>query len=154
MKAGFASAMIGIAALSACIDPSDRRPGTRLSGESVRELPTDWAFSDVYKEIAIEVRTPYWIPHSVTIWSASLDGVLYVGARDPETKRWPAWVDRDPDVRLGIGENVYEVRLVPLDEAAALERVRAAYAAKYALPEIAPGTVTPPTRYWRVMPRG
>lgn len=146
--------------LLSCLDPSDRRPGTRLSGEVVTELPADWSFTDGHKEIAIEVATPYLIPHSVTIWCASLDGVLYVGARDPETKRWPAWADADPDVRLGIGGKVYEVRLVPLDEAgdaALLARLRPTYAVKYALPapppDAPPGSV-PPTRYWRVEARG
>jgi hypothetical protein len=146
--------------LLACLDPSDRRPGTWLSGEVVGELPADWSFSDANKEIAIEVATPYLLPHSVTIWCAALDGVLYVGARDPDTKRWPAWVDDDPEVRLGIGGKVYEVELAPLDEgadAATLARVRAAYALKYALPaapaDAKPGSI-PPTRYWRVGPRG
>ena len=146
--------------LTACLDPSDRRPGMWLSGEVVAELPADWSFSDAHKEIAIEVATPYLLPHSVTIWCAALDGALYVGARDPDTKRWPAWVDDDPEVRLGIGGKVYEVVLAPLDEkadAVTLERLRAAYALKYALPAVPaggpPGAI-PPTRYWRVGPRG
>ena len=82
-----------------------------------------------------------------------------MGARDPETKRWPAWVDADPQVRLGIGGKVYEVALAPLDEsadAAELARLRAAYAVKYELPpappDAPPGSI-PPTRYWRVGPR-
>jgi hypothetical protein len=146
--------------LLACLDPSDRRPGTWLSGEVATELPGDWSFTDAQKEIAIEVATPYLLPHSVTIWCASLDGALYVGARDPATKRWPAWVDRDPKVRLGIGGKVYPVLLAPLDEradAALLGRLRAAYAGKYALPatpaDAPPGSI-PPTRYWRVEARG
>ena len=146
--------------LSACIDPSDRRPGTHLTGDVVAELPSDWSFTDAHKEIAIEVATPYVIPHSVTIWCAALDGALYVGARDPDAKRWPAWVDDDPNVRLGIDGSVYEVALAPLDEqadAATLARLRAVYAAKYALPAVppdAPAGAIPPTRYWRVGSRG
>jgi hypothetical protein len=146
--------------LLACLDPSDRRPGTWLSGEVVAELPSDWSFTDANKEIAIEVPTPYLLPHSVTIWCAALDGALYVGARDPDTKRWPTWVDDDPEVRLGIGGKTYEVALAPLDESAdapTLARLRAAYAVKYALPAVpadAPPGSIPPTRYWRVGPRG
>jgi len=154
MRTALASASILVAALAACIDPSDRRPGTRLGGNVVSDLPSDWTFSDAHAEIAVEVRTPYLIPHSVTVWCASLDGVLYLGARDPQSKRWPAWADRDPEVRVGIGEDVYEVRLVPLDDAATLERLRAAYTAKYALPSTPSSTAVPSTRYWRVEPRG
>ncbi len=146
--------------LAACIDPSERRSGTWLSGEVVTELPADWSFTDAHEEIAIQVATPYAIPHSVTIWCAALDGTLYVGARDLETKRWPGWVDDDPRVRLGIDGKLYDVALVPLDEVAAaaeLARLRAAYALKYKLPAVppdAPPGAVPPTRYWRVVAPG
>ena len=76
----------------------------------------------------------FGLPHSVTIWCGALDGALYLGARDPESKRWPSWVDRDPNVRLRVADNLYEVRLTPFEDAATLERLRAVYARKYALP--------------------
>jgi len=79
-------------------------------------------------------------------------GVLYVGARNPESKRWPGWVDADPDVRLKIGERLYEVSLIPFDEPERLGRLRRAYVAKYELPETPPGE-GPPIRYWQVAPR-
>ncbi len=79
-------------------------------------VPTDWRFTDDNKEIAVQVHTPYLIPHAVTIWCAQVDGELYVGASAPKTKHWPGWVDDNPDVTLRIGENTYAVRLVPLDD--------------------------------------
>jgi len=139
--------------LVACMNPRDRRPGLWLSGEVATELPEDWSFTDAHAEIAIEVRPPYWLRHSVTIWCGSLDGDLYVGARAPETKRWPGWADRNPDVRLLIDGLIYEVRLEPLDETEVLGRVGRVYAAKYELPELPPEGA-PSFRYWRVMPRG
>jgi hypothetical protein len=143
---------IGIALVVAlasigCIDPEDTRPGTRLTGE-LAATPTDWSFTNEHRLIAIEVQTPYLVPHSVTIWCAEVDGQLYVGAREPETKRWPGWADQHPDVRLGIGERTYEVRLVPLDDAERLARLLTAYAAKYDLPPASADS--PPIRYWRV----
>ena len=140
-------------ALAACFGPSERRPGMHLPGPVVATLPTDWSLTDAEKEIAIEVRGPLGLPHSVTIWCVSLDGALYLGARDPATKRWPGWADRDPDVRLGIAGRVYEVHLAPLDDVATVERVRTAYGAKYALPAPPAGAPVPPVRYWRVEPR-
>jgi Uncharacterized protein conserved in bacteria (DUF2255) len=140
-------------AASACFNPSERRPGTRLSGEAVASLPSDWSFTNAQHEIAIEVRTPYWLPHSVTIWCASDAGALYVAARDPDDKRWPGWVADDPDVRLLIAGKIYEVKLARLDDPEQIARVRRAYAAKYQLPDTPPGE-GPPVRYWRVVPRG
>jgi hypothetical protein len=141
-----------VAVVAGCVDPKDRRPGFALSGEVASALPADWSFTDAHREIAIEVSTPYWIPHSVTIWCVSVDGKLYVGARNPESKRWPGWADRDPNVRLKIGDSVYEVRLVPLADADAVGTVAGAIARKYELPATPPGEA-PPIRFWRVVVR-
>jgi hypothetical protein len=138
--------------LAGCFEPSDRRPGTRLSGD-VAEWPADWTFTDAEKEIAIEVRGFFGLPHSVTIWCGQLDGTLFVGARDPEKKRWPAWADADPNVRLKIAGKLYEARLTPENDAATLERVRAALGAKYQLPAPDPAAPPPSFRFWRVAPR-
>jgi hypothetical protein len=142
-----AGVLIGTSLLAACFAPEDRRPGLALPGELQDEHPDDWAFTDENREIAIEVRTPYWIPHSVTIWCASVDGDLYVGARDPETKNWPGWADRDPRVRLLIDGRIFEGQLLPVDDPARIERIRAAYRQKYDLEEMSPRV-----RYWQFGP--
>jgi hypothetical protein len=140
-------------ALVGCVEPEGRRPGTKLSGEAA-PAPADWSFADAHEEIAIEVSGFLGLPHSVTIWCATLDGALFLGARDPDSKRWPAWVDEDPNARLKIADAIYDVRLTPLEDAATLERLQAAYAAKYEIPPPAPGApAPPPTRYWRVEAR-
>lgn len=136
--------------LSAC-EPSDRTPGLWLSGE-VAEFPDDWSFTQEHKEIFVEVSTPYFVSHSVTIWCASLNGDLYIGARDPESKSWPGWVDTDPDVRLKIGDRLYDVRVKPLENDETLTALRAVYAEKYDLPATSPDTPVN-TRYWQVIPR-
>ncbi len=148
---GLATTALLAAWIGGCIDPQDRRPGLWLRGDVAATLPEDWSFTDAHQEVAVEVRTPYFIPHSVTIWCASLDGRLVVGARAPETKRWPAWVDRDPNVRLGIGGDIYEVQLARLEDSAQLDRVRKVYASKYHLEP--PPEDAPPVRYWLVEPR-
>jgi hypothetical protein len=154
MRRLFALCVLACLALSlaGCFDPSDRRPGTRLSGEVV-PLPPDWSFTDAQKEIAIEVSGFLGLPHSVTIWCSALDGTLFIGARDPDEKRWPSWTDADPNVRLKIDGKLYEVRLTPENDAATQERLRAAFGAKYQLPAPEPGDPLPSVRYWRVGPR-
>ncbi len=138
--------------LVGCMDPNEQRPGLRLSGEVVSEIPENWSFANEYKEIAIEVSTPYRVPHSVTIWCSATNDQLYVAARNPESKRWPHWVERDPNVRLQIGEQIYEVKLSVIEDPNQVARARRAYAAKYDLPNPAP-LRGPPMRYWRVEPR-
>ena len=136
--------------LSGC-GPQETRAGFLLSGTDA-PVPVDWRFTDDNKEIAIQVHTPYLIPHAVTIWCAQVDGQLYVGASAPQTKHWPGWVDKNPDVRLRIGDNVYTVKLVPLDDPNVSAGVQAAYAAKYQLTAKA-GDPPPDVRYWHVVAR-
>ena len=100
----------------------------------------------------IETRKLYWIPHSVTIVCAATDGKLYVGARNPDGKRWVTNVDRDPEVRLKIGDRVYELRLVPVESADVREAVFSAYSAKYGWSTSAPEE-RPPFRSWEVVER-
>ena len=151
---------LGLTALllcaAACIEPSDRRPGLRLSGELVTEPVSDWSFTADHREIYVETRTPWLIPHSVTIvCAADADGKLFIAARNPVGKRWVSNVERDPEVRLKIGDRLYEVRLAPLSDPADLDHVRAAYAAKMGRPMDAAVAAAPPPdiRYWRVDPR-
>jgi len=133
----------------AACNPSDRRPGLWLTGTQTK-FAGDWTFTDDYREIAVQVSTPYLVPHSVTIWSGSLDGTLYIGASAPETKRWPGWVDANPQVTLKIGELLYQVQLKPLEEESLIGEVQGAFASKYELPERSPQYEGQTSRYWRV----
>lgn len=137
---------------SGCVDPKDRRPGLWLTGTEASEPVSDWSFTDAHPEIAIEVRTPYGLRHSVTIVCAQRDGQLYVGARDPATKRWVSYVKRDPVVRLGIGGTIHPVRLEPLANPEEREAVVRAYAQKYQRP-LLPPEERPEILYFRVLPR-
>ena len=144
-------ALLALIALG-CLDPVDRRPGLRLSGEVVSEPVVDWSFTDAHAEIFVETRTPYLIPHSVTIVCASLEGRLYIGARNPADKRWVANVARDPNVRLGVDGRIYEQRLERLHDPVELEAVYRAYAKKYGR-EIVPPAERPERWYYRVADR-
>ena len=137
--------------LAAC-QPSDRRPGLWLNGDVADDVPTDWSFTDAHPEIYVEVSTPYWLPHSVTIWCGQVGGRLYIGARDADTKNWPGWLERDRDIRLKIGDTVYPVTAEDVTADDELEAVRAAYETKYGLPPGAGGAKRSVT-YWRVAAR-
>ena len=145
---------LGIAAclFLACVDPADSRPGIWLSGEPVASPVTDWSFTDEHPEIFIQVSTPYWIPHSVTIVCATLDGALIVGARAPDTKRWPSYIESNAEVRLKIGDRIYHQRLELVEDPQTVNAIVRAYAAKYNRP-VRPPEERPVVRYWRVMER-
>lgn len=145
------AAALTIAALLCACSPNERRPGMVLSGEAAA-YPADWAFTDSTKEIAIQVHTPYLLPHAVTIWCAQMNGQLYVGASAPETKHWPSWVDKNPDIRLGIDKHIYAVHLTPVTDAAEIAQIQQAYKTKYQLPD-APPEKAPSVKYWHVTPR-
>ena len=147
-----ASAAVSICVVLAACNPHGQRPGTWLTGTHAA-FATDWGFTANEHEIAIEVPTPYLIPHSVTIWCASMDGKLYVGASNPESKRWPKWADAQPNVRIKVGDSVYEVHLAQLSEADEIERLRAVYAEKYQLNAGSGVGAIPSVEYWRVEPR-
>ena len=136
-----------------CVEPADRRPGLWLSGDLAKGPVADWAFTADHREIMIETQTPYWVPHSVTILCASMGGRLYVAAREPAGKRWLDHVDRDPDVRLKIGDRLFEQRLALIEGAAAREAVYAAYVSKYGWTPIAPEW-RPEFRFFEVVERG
>ncbi len=131
-------------------EPADQRPGAWLSGPPAAAFPEDWTFSNAHREIFVEVATPYFLPHSVTIWCAEVDGKLFIAARDPDSKRWPGWVDETPEVTLKIGDALYPARLERLDDPTRIARVGEAYRAKYELP----GALTADSsRFWSVLPR-
>ena len=137
--------------LAAC-EPSGPTPGQWLRGNVVAPLPQDWAFTDDYQEVYVEVSTPYFVPHSVTIWCAQVDGKLFIGARDPESKNWPGWLDDNRDLRLKIGDKLYDAAAADFSDEGTRAAVRTAYTEKYNLPAPAAGEA-PDMQYWAIVPR-
>lgn len=111
-----------IAVINIPIDPVERRPGTRLSGDLARLDPAQdahWSFVQGRTQAWVETRTWYLIPHSITVsaWAED-DGALYVGCIRCDTKTWPKHVARDDRVRLKIGDAIYPCRAVRIADAA------------------------------------
>ena len=137
--------------LSSC-EPSDTRPGFWLSGEA-EAFPSDWTFAENFKQIALQVATPYGLPHSITIWCVQVDGSLYIAASAPDTKRWPGWVEDDPSVLLKFGDRLFEGRLQQLSDAAEIKAVSGAYGTKYQLKSGLAASEGPGSRFWQVLAR-
>jgi hypothetical protein len=137
--------------LLAC-EPSDRTPGLWLSGNEVQSFPTDWTFTDDHSEIFVQVVTPYFLPHSITIWCAQVGGDLFIAARSPESKNWVGWMENDNNIRLKIAEDVYNALAIPLNDEETLKQVQLAYRGKYQLSET-PNGEKPSMKYWSIAAR-
>jgi len=147
-KLGFA---VSLLFLIAC-EPSDQTPGLWLGGNVIETFPGDWAFTDSNREIFVQVNTPYFLPHSVTIWCAQAGGELYIAARDPDTKNWVGWIGSNDEIRLKIGADVYDVAAQQLSEQKSIAVAAAAYQAKYDLGATG-GAKKSTLKYWLITPR-
>ena len=152
MKGSIIAVLLLSFVLIAC-EPSDSQPGLWLSGE-VEAFPSDWSFSDDFKLIAVQVDTPYGLPHSVTIWCAQVDGNLYIAASAPESKNWPGWVEMNPDIKLKFGDRVFEGRLQKLEGPDAIGSISTAYSIKYNLTQdLNNDDEGPRSWFWQVLDR-
>jgi len=102
--------------------------GGELDG-SQRPAPADWDFTEDHFTIAVEVRPDD--PHSVTVVCFVSDGELYVPARDAAEKEWPQMAVADGRARVRVGEDLYPVRLVKVEDDSEREKVFQAASQKY-----------------------
>ncbi|MGD8416718.1 MAG: hypothetical protein PVH91_06640 [Pseudomonadales bacterium] len=122
MRLARPAALIALLLLAAACEPKDRRPGLWLSGEVVKPPPTDWSFVADYPEIFVETHPWYGIPFSVTTVIGIRNGKLYVPSiysRElpfPGDKYWNSIIADNPDVRLKIGDRLYEMTATPVQD--------------------------------------
>ena len=146
--------------LLAC-EPSDRRPGTWLSGDVVAQPVSDWSFTADAMEVYVETRTWYGVPHSVTTVCATTGDTLYIpsvyaeGDEFPDTRFWNRNVVRDPRVRVKIGNRVYDRTAVVVTDPAERDVALRAFATKYPFWRellTKPDAERPPLHYFRMDP--
>lgn len=121
--------------------PSDQSlsckvPGLWLKGEPVTTPVTDWSFTDKIQQIKIQTQTPFLLPHSVTIWCAVYNGGLYVTSNP--SRLWVQDVMRDPNVRLKIGDQVFDRTLSIINDPAEKAAVLQAKGKKYPQWKVSP----------------
>jgi hypothetical protein len=119
------------------LDPNERRAGLWLTGEVVTTPVTDWSFTDKYRNIYVQTKTWYLVPHSVTTGCTATDGKLYLtstyrpGLQFPRDRAWNRNITRDPRVRLKIGDKLYDQTLALVTDEAEKDAVLVAKAKKY-----------------------
>ncbi|MDA0790497.1 MAG: hypothetical protein O2780_13695 [Proteobacteria bacterium] len=97
-------------------EPDERRPGTRLAGEMAPDGQTDFSFLKERTLVYVETRTLYLVPHSITAGAWQDNGKLYVGCSRCDGKYWSGNVRLDNHVRVKIGDLIYRLRAVRLDD--------------------------------------
>jgi len=126
-----AAVVIWLAPLGASCGPWGRTPGFALFGARAAGPVLDWGFVRTHPEIALETRTPWLVPHSVTVAWLLLDGDLFIPSRDARGKRWVRNVLQRPQVRLRIGGWIYDARLASVEDASLRQRLTAAALQKW-----------------------
>jgi len=108
-------------------DPILMISGRALSGPEL-SYPTDWAFTDDYRTVAVETHPGE--PHSVTTICFVYEGELYIPAQSGSKKTWTGYALEDSRVRIKVGDFVYPAKLTrvqPVD----FERYRDAVGKKF-----------------------
>ena len=119
-----ASVILALVVLSVTgLDPKGHRAGLWLKGD-VTTYPANWGFAAKSPTLMIETHTGYLIPHSVNIYFVTDKDDLYLhadyppGGKFPSGKVWTANVARDPNLRIKIGNQVFDCRAVLLSDPA------------------------------------
>lgn len=102
-------------------------PGGELTGET-QAVPSDWSFSDAVETVQLETRPAD--PYSVNIWGVGVDGDFYV-ASGKAGNAWARHIADDDNVRLRIGDAIYEMRAVREESPDARKQFLAAAKQKY-----------------------
>ena len=114
--------------LVGCGNPIMILPGGALSGTPTA-APADWSSAADVKTIQVEFRPAD--PYSHNIWGVGLGPDLYI-ATSAKGTRWTPFVAEDPNVRVRVvGDALYELKAVPVSDAAERARVADAYSLKY-----------------------
>jgi len=119
------------------VEPQDRTPGLWLKGDVPAMPVTDWSFTDEHAEIHLQTSTAYLIPHSVTVYCATMDNKLYLlsayydGGTFPEMRSWNRNIVRDPRIRLKIGDQLFDQTVSYVDDESIRRPVYDALGEKY-----------------------
>ncbi len=109
--------------------PIGETPGLRLGG-SLAPTPDTFAFVQDTEIIQLSAKGMI-LPRVVNIWSVGFDDAMYVWS-DPGSGWSERVAQRPEDVRVRIGDRVFAVRAIQVEDPAETARVGAAFQAKYA----------------------
>jgi hypothetical protein len=125
-------------------------PGGQLGGAVVSGLVDDWGFTDAVSRAQLGTRPDD--PYSVHVYGVHSGGDFYVASQgwrqfvgSGGDAHWVGYIAADPRVRLRIGEALYELNAVRVEEKAEANTVRQLFQMKY-------GSDADNWRFWRKEP--
>ncbi len=107
-------------------DPYGPLPGKRLRGAEVTKPIDDWSFTQQYRRVTVEVRSSN--PYSVFAGYFLMGTDLYISSAH---SRWAQFLREDPDMRIRLGDEIYPVRALQVEDREALKEVHLGYTGKY-----------------------
>ena len=116
-----------LTSIAGCGRPFVLLPGGALEGPTA-DTPGDWSFTDAVDTVQLETRAAD--PYSVNIWVIALSDHLYVHAGDNRSA-WVVNLEADPNVRLRVGESIYELAASRVEGQEEFDRFSDAYEKKY-----------------------
>lgn len=111
-----------------CGGPLVMLPGGSLSG-TLTTPPSDWAFTDAVETVQLETRPED--PYSVNIWGVAVDDRFFIVSGRGMESAWAQHIAADPNVKLRVGSDLYELRAIRSEDSAVRERFLTALTAKY-----------------------
>jgi hypothetical protein len=121
--------------LVACSGPLGPIAGGMLKGPNA-EIPPSWGLVNGVEHVQLETINN-GKPRSVLIWIGLLDDRLYVatslisGSSDPAERTWVKNVTANPNVRVRIQDDIYQLKAVRVVDPTPLEAARSALMLKY-----------------------
>ncbi|MDJ0866521.1 MAG: nitroreductase/quinone reductase family protein [Myxococcota bacterium] len=121
------ASLAGAALVAGCAGPCVVLPGGSLPGATAA-TPESWAFTDEVDTIQFETNPAD--PYSVNIWVIALGDHLYVHA-GANRATWVENMEADPNVRLQVKDQVYELAAARVEDQSEFDRFSDAYEKKY-----------------------
>ena len=126
-------------------------PGGELRGTLDSSAIDDWSPTDEVEFVQIETRPNG--PYSVQVYGVGSGDAFYIASQgwrgalgSTHRARWVEHLAEDPRIRLRVGETLYALKAVRVEDDAEVERVRELFVSKY-------GDAAESWGFWRKQPR-
>ena len=119
--------LLSIGFICACSAPVGPIAGGALEGHQA-PWPDDWAFADNTENVLLQTGRDD--PYSVTIWTDTSAGNLYIAAMNRNSK-WAKNMAQDPNVTISIEGKLFDARATVVTDIQESQQVGQAYLKKY-----------------------